>query len=409
MKNSLDYINNPEEYKKELFGAFKRAFSGTIKETFLLEMVNRVENDPRYATIFLGNGNIDRMLSIDSAVGKRRYDPACICKMIVMCHYSNTACLTDSERGKLQSSEEYKRKLTSEVIQMYFLEKLTTPDFSGASLETFLPIIYYSTAVNNYLVEKFEGSNIQQISVNKSFNDKFNRIIIYKLLTKIKACISLADIRATDELLIIYRSLIELFMTYAALWDENDLLINSFFEFDEAAFNYNYNKSISEKYKTLAKDMGANFVSFINYGWMKDLDEFKKFSNKTKLFNINGLATILDKKYVDINPKLGSELYKFYKTCNPQTHGTIKFMNFYQLELHVFVTISVMLSFIGHVMSEHLFKFDFKFGNLDLMNELEKIREQTIPSYEFISNDTELLNKTNEDYRKRAICSIRLK
>lgn len=409
MDNFVNYLENPAIYKRELYRAFKRIFSGTIKESFLIDMVNKVENDPRYGIIFLGTNDPKKLLSLDSVATGNGFNYSGTCKMIVMCHYANTVSLNDYERGKQQENKLYKEKLTDDVMKMFRIEKLVTPDFSNSSLESYLPIIFYTAALNNYLGNKYDEFANQKVVMNAKYNYDFNCRTIYKLIMKIKSCINLADIRATDELMVIYRSLIELFMTFAALWDQNDAVINSFYEFDQAAFDNNYNGTIPEHIKLMAKDIGVNKIKFVNYGWIKNLPEFKTLSNKSRAFSIGGLAKVLDTKCGYFCQDFGSELYKLYKACNPQTHGTMLVMNYFQLELHIFQNIAVMLKFICEVMSEHLFKFDFKFGNIDLIDELNIALNDSRKVFDWLNSDQKNLDKTNLDYRDRAICSMRMK
>ncbi len=409
MDNFLNILKNPEQYNRELFRAYKRVFSGVIKETFLIEMINRVEEDPRYRYIFIGTNDLDSLLSLDRMVVGKVINTTSICKMIVMSHYANTVALTDSERGKKQESNLYKNKLVNDVLNMYRIEKLAAPDFSNSSLESFLPLIYYISALCNYCGSKYEEYINKHLTVHSPFNSDFNYRMIYKIIMKIKACINLADIRATDELMVLYRTLIELIMTYAALWDGSEVVINSFYDFDQAAFDYNYNGTIPEKIRLLAKDMGVDPVKFVNYGWIKNLDGFRHLTNKSRSFNLGGLGKILDKKCEYFCENFGSELHKFYKACNPQTHGTMLIMNYLQLELHIFQNIAVMLKFVCEIMSEHLFSFDFKYGNIDLIDELNVALNESGKISDWLKQDDKNLDKTNIEYRKRAVCCMRMK
>lgn len=409
MDNSFDLQKYLGTYNRELYRAYKRIFSGVIKETFLIDMIKKVENDPRYGIIFTGTNNPDNLFSFERMVVGKGLHSTSKCKMIVMNHYINTVTLSDYERGKRQDNKEYKEKLVNDVINMFRIEKLAAPDFSNSSLESYLPLIYYVSALCNFCGSKYDEFESKKINVNEPYNSGFNYRMIYKLIMKIKACINLADIRATDELMVIYRSLIELFMTYVALWDANDATINSFLEYDQAAFDYNYTGVIPDYIKIQAKDGGVDPVKFVNYGWIRNLEGFKNISNKSKSFSLSGLAKILDKKCGYFCPNFGSELYKFYKGCNPQTHGTMLIMNYLQLELHIFQNIAVMMKFICEIMSEHLFRFDFKYGNIDLIDELNKALNDSRKVYEWLDTDDNNLIKTNHDYRNRAICCMRMK
>ena len=159
----------------------------------------------------------------------------------------------------------------------------------------------------------------------------------------------------------------------------------------------------------MAKDMGINEVKFVNYGWIKNLEEFKDVSNKKTAFSLGGLGKILDKKCGYFCQNFGSELYKFYKACNPQTHGTMLIMNYLQLELHIFQNIAVMLKFICEIMSKHLFDFDFKVNGLDLIDELNTALNDSRKVFDWLNEDQKNLDRTNIEYRNRAICSMRMK
>lgn len=245
--------------------------------------------------------------------------------------------------------------------------------------------------------------------MKKPYDSGFNYIMLYKLITKIKACINLADIGATDELRAIFRTLIELFMTYASLWDQDETITNSYYEFSNASFNFNSGHSIPDHMKIKANDMKVNNRQFVNYGWIKNLKEFNLLENKTKLFSLGGLAKILDIKYSYFNKTFGSDLYSIYRACNPQTHGTFLLMNYFELELHIFKNIATILKLIAEIMSRHLFDFNFKIGNIDLIDSLNTALEDSLKVYKWLSTNEKNLNKTNLDYKNRAICSSKMK
>ena len=402
-----NYLDSPEVFRREVLKTYKVIFAGSIKESFLVEMINNIEIDPRYISMSFNNANSS--LSLNSLVVGRGFSGIDVCKMIVMNHYANTVFMTDSERGKQQESREYKRRLLNDVINMYKIEKLAAHDFSGSSLESYLPLIYDISATVNYLGDKYDEYLNSKKSANKPYNTEFNLRMIYKFLMKVKACINLSEIRATDELMVIYRSLIELFMTYVALWDENAQTIVSYYDFDQAAFDYNYSGAIPHQYKMMAKDFCANEIKFLNYGWIKNLKDFDCLTNKSRSFNISGLGKILDKKYDYYSKDFGSGLCKFYKACNPQTHGTLLTMNYFQLELHIFQNIAVMIKFICGIFSEALFKFDFVYEGIDLVDRLTTSLAESRKVYDWLNEDQKNLDKTNQDYRNRAICSARMR
>lgn len=409
MDEIFNLFENQTIYERELRKAFKRIFSGSIKESFLIDVYNFIVKDPRYHFILFGTTDFKKELSIDSLATGNGFNTIDICKMIVMCHYANTVSLTEQERGKQQQSKKYIDKLINDVLNMLKIKQLATNTFSKSSLESYLPIIYYSSALNNFLANQYDMLKANKVKVNQNYNEDFNYLMIYKLIIKIRACINLADIKAVDELMVLYRTLIELFMTYVALWDQNDAIIDSFKMFDQAAFDYNYDGRIPDNIKIMANDQKANEIQFLNYGWIKNLPEFKSLTNKSKCFNLGGLGKILDIKYGNYITNFGSELYKFYRACNPQTHGTTLFLNYFQTELYIFQNMAVMIKFISRIFSENLFNLNLKFQDVDLLNEISNALNDSRKVYDWLCSDQKHLDRTNIEYTKRAVCSMRMR
>ena len=402
-----DYFND-NKLRMGYLRAYKSIFSGTIKESFLVEMINNVESDPRYAARYFQTLDINKALSFETiAVGQKPHYLD-LTKMIVMAHYFRTGLLSEAEKGKCQNDINYKKDLVNEVLSMYQIEKYATPFFNNSSLEAFLPLIYYISAINNYCGIKYDEMVNKKLISNK-YNERFNNQMLYKILTKIRACVNLTDIWAVDELMVVFRTLIESFMVYLVLWDQKDGVIDSFFEFDSASFEYNYNGEIPDDMKFMAEDQGANKLNFVNYGWIKNLEEFKHVSNKLKAYNLGGLAQIINIKYSDFIEDWGDNLYKLFKSCNPQTHATTQVMNYYQIELYVFNTIGDILRVICDIMSKSLFSFDFKVDGVDLIEELKACMDKSIKLSEELSHNEKLLAKTNKDYYFRTICGIKMR
>jgi len=394
-----------KRFEKELINTYRRIFSGTIKETFLVKMLKRVERDPRYGTIFLNTFNPNEALSTDALVRGENSTTVNICKMIMLNHYINTVCLPDQERGKKQEEESYQEKLTNQVLKMYSIERLADSEFSISSVESYLPLLYYASTLNNYCAYKYNEIIEKGIPVDKRFNDRFAVTMLSKLITRVTSCIKLADLGATDELIIIYRSLIELFMTFAVLFDQDESVINKYYEFDQATFDYNRDATMPDKYKLAAKKARVQPVKYLNYGWVMALSDY---TNEIDL-GICGLARIIDKKCDKFYGQFGNMLQTAYRMCNPQTHGTSIWMNNFELELYVFQNIALIIRFYARVMSEVFYRFDLKMNGLDLLEELRCARNESSGIYEWLHKDQVNLEKTNADYKNRMICSARLK
>lgn len=408
--NTFDDYSNPYKYKQALLRVYKKIFSGVIKESFLISMHNIIEHDPRYTSIVFGYLNPESIISVESAVCGKNYTTINICKMIVMTHYINAICLSEFERGRLQNDSAYKSRLADDVMKMLAVEKLATANLSNSSIEGYLPLIYYVSSLNNYCGNKYEELFGLNAPMNPLYDFNFNQRMFYKIITKIKACVGLADIGAVDELAVVYRTLIELFMKYALIWDQNELVIKAFSEFENASFNYSNRLNVPNNYLTEASKMKVSKAQYLNYGWITKIKEFNEIkNNNNKRFSLDGLAALLDKKYKYISHSFGTDLRNMYSGRNPQAHASSLMMNYLDLELNIFQNIAVMLKLICEIMSQKLFKFDFKVGNLDLIDLLNDALNDSRKVYEWLKTDQSNLDKTNIDYRNRAICSLKMK
>lgn len=410
VENIINHLKKmqPENYKRESMRAYKRIFSGTIKESFLYSVLSKIQQDTRYNAVFLNTFDPEKELSYDSLVCGHNYSEIDICKMIVMCHYTNTVMMTDLERGKCQENEEYKKILINDVIKMFCLERLAGGFFSNSSLETYLPLIYYVSALTNYCGIRCDEIRNKSISAKISYLYDFNRIMVDKILIKIRACISLADIRAIDELTITFRTLIELFMTFATLWDKNQNIVETYLKHDEMTFNYNCGEAIPDEVKKVAKIERVNEVQLINFGWIKSLEEFSIIEKEKNPYTLAALGKILDKKCAYFCSNFGTDLYKIYRWCNPQIHGTVLMMNYFEQEVSIFQNIATMLKFVCSVLSNKPFEFKYQFGDYDLIDELSSKLDDSRKLFNWLHDNQEALDKTNKDYRIRAFCSLKM-
>lgn len=410
--NTIDDYFNPEKYERTLFKVFREIFSGTIKESFLISMFSKVEHNPRYLEILSNKLNGEPLFSIEASIRGRNTAPINICKMIVMCHYMNVVRLSDSERTTLQNSDSYKEQLANEVLDMFAVENLAASNFNKSSIEPYMPLIFYISAINNYCASVHDWATENKVEVSKPYNNEFNMNLLHKIIMKVKSCIVLADLASTDDLIVVFRSFIELLMTYFVLWDQNEEVLKKFELFDSATFQYNAVQTIPDEMKCLMDEFRVeekHMVKFINYGWLYYLDEYKKVFKGKNSFSLSRLAKILDVKYGHLNETFGSDLYAIYRACNPQTHGTSLTMNYLELELHIFKNIGVAYKYLIEIISKKFFSFKLDFTGIDLLNKLNASLDQAGKVYMWINGKEERLYKTNIDYRNRVLSSIKLR
>ena len=407
----MDNQFNPfdlKDYKHKIMEAYRTIFSGTIKESFLISILSTICTDPRYISVLkleLG----DKPFSVYNTICGKNHSEINICKMIVMSHYKNTVLLTEQEKGRLQDSQEYRKKLIDEVFDMLQVEKLATFDFSISSLEAFYPLIYYLSALNNLFANTYDELIAKRIQIKPIYNSDFAIKMLSKIIVKIKSCVLLSDLRATDELSIIFRTLAETFMVYALLYNKDTKIIEKYYKFDRASFDYNYTFIVPEEFKKAAEEKHSKLIDYLNYGWIDELDAFKKLNKSNQKYKLGTIAELLDIENANFMKNFGTGLYGLYKSCNPQVHGTSLSTNYFQTELAIFQNIAVMAKFIHKILSNDLFGFELKIDGFDLNTKLDTAKNESINISNWLLNNQTGLDKTNQDYIKRHYAAIKIK
>ena len=70
---------------------------------------------------------------------------------------------------------------------------------------------------------------------------------------------------------------------------------------------------------------------------------------------------------------------------------------------------AVMIKFISRIFSENLFNLNLKFQDVDLLNEISKALNDSRKVYDWLCSDQKHLDRTNIEYAKRAVCSMRMR
>lgn len=384
-----------ENLKKEENQALKKMFGSRIKQSFLIEMKERVERNQEYAMIApkiydLFNFSTEKMLV---GTDNPSFD---ICKHITMIHYVNTVLLNDGERGSLQSDEKYKKKLEEQVLLQIKLRLFGEIDFTKNSIDSFLPLIYITNVLGNYLISSLNNIIKSKSKVNQK-NYVFKIQILWRIANKIRACCKLIDGRLIEEAYNPLRSMIELVMIFLAIGqDENRS--SEYMKFVEFQNQYHDTmkipKELQDKYNSrFQKDTKVSIVDYMNFGWLDSIFEFGYIDEKEKKYKIHDVALLLDMVYK--NNKLGSNLYKFYRECNTLSHGVIKGVNIFMSRVTICKEILFVLDLIKPLLKE-LFDLEFVYNNIDFFEYAMKASKEIDKILKALETNPKLNEKLNE-------------
>lgn len=368
-----------------------------LSKVFLIEIKERILRNPEYVMIApriydLFNFSIEKML-----VGSENpsFD---ICKHITMIHYVNTALLSDEERGSLQSDDKYKKKLEEQVLIQIKLRFFGEVDFTKDSIDSFLPLIYITNVIGNYLT-----FSLKQIIESKSQIDQNNYAfkiqILWRIANKIRACCKLIDGRLIEEAYNPLRSMIELAMIFLAI-GQDEKYSSEYMKFIEYQNQYQNTMKmpieLQDKYNNrFQKDTKVSIVDYMNFGWLDFIFEFGYIDEQEKKYRIHDVALLLDMVYK--NKKIGSNLYKFYRECNALSHGGIKGVNIFMSRITICKEILFVLDLIRPILKQ-IFNLEFVYHNIDFFEyamESSKKIDKILKALEIDSKLNEKLNEGN--------------
>lgn len=391
----LEMQSFAENMKREENQALKKMFGNRIKQSFLIEIKERVSRNPEYVMIApkiydLFNFSTEKMLV---GTDNPSFD---ICKHITMIHYVNTVLLNDGERGSLQSDEKYKKKLEEQVLLQIKLKSFGEVDFTKDSIDSFLPLIYITNVIGNYLIYSLTNIIKSKSKVNQK-NYVFKMQILWRIANKIRACCKLIDGRLIEEAYNPLRSMIELVMIFLTIGqDENRS--SEYMKFVEYQNEYQNTtkipKELQDKYNSrFQKDTKVSIVDYMNFGWLDSIFEFGYIDEKEKKYKIHDVALLLDMVYK--NNKLGSNLYKFYRECNTLSHGVIKGVNIFMSRVTICKEILFVLDLIKPILKE-LFDLEFVYSNIDFFEYAMKASKEIDKILKALEINPKLNEKLNE-------------
>lgn len=377
----------------------KKMFGTKIKQNFLIEMKERILKTSEYNMLAPKVYDVYNLSSYRLLIGtdSPSFD---ICKHITMIHRSNTLLLSDGERASLQNDEKYKKKLEDQVLFQIKVRNYGEVDFTRKSLESFSPIIYFTNVVANYLAYKFND-----VIRTKTKKDQCNYIfrvqMIHKMIGKIRACCRMIDERLIEEAYNPLRSLVELIMIFFCV-SHSEKYSNEYMRFVDYQLQYQHEIKISDelqsKYERRFKNTSTKvtIIDYMNFGWLDVIiPEFGYINDNEKKYKIRDTALLLDIVYRKVFPNMGSILYKYYRECNPMSHGVNNGINIFVSQVTICQKLLFLTSLMSQVFKDY-FDIDFTIEEINILSKADDLIKEMDIVLKAIEKDEKLNQKVND-------------
>jgi len=370
LKNA-DYELN--EFLKQRENALKRIFNKRIKQSFLIEILHRVEEKWDIISSYF-NMNFDNISMISGTGDYIHYE---ICRMIVGIHRSNCIFLKDDERRNKEKDESYKKELVVEVVNNIKLRSFSAVFFRKKSIIqgdefAFFPLIYrlFVIVVKSLddLCKDYPTVHLQQFFVN--------------IFNKSLAALSLIEDNLLEDAYPICRLIIELYFKLLLIEVNPELLDAhekfSDYDFKKSCYGIDYPEEFEKSFKERKYKNDRSKINFLHYGWLDSLEDYHSVV-KNSHYSITGIIEYLEiKNYYQMDFKW---LKALYKMCHSYTHGNV-YQSRYPL-LHYFELGILLFYTLNHtylILCEHT-KANKNVGDIDVLALLNNDVLKTIEQY----------------------------
>lgn len=391
IKAMEDIHNNENDVLRQIFGK-------KIKQSFLIEMKERVVKSKDFITLISSIYDFDFKINMVLGYANWDYD---VCKYITMIHFNNTLFLTDDERGSLQKDNQYKNKLFSQVIEAIKLKKFGTLGLQHESIESYLPITYAANACDCYLINVFNEMNQKGENLNIK-NKKFKFATLYKILLKIKASLILIDNCLFEEAYNPLRSAIELYMIFLTVGESSETAISSYFKFFEYKLYYQeyrqLPKEVVDVFNKLKLSNKVTIIDYLNYGWLDSIFEYGYIGKSERQYKLKDVADLINMKYQKENKNLGSNLYEIYRSCNQMSHGFTGNINAFSAKIELSQKCVYILNHISSIVKPLIeYNYNFIVNDVDIIEYMNRILKELVDVMNK-NNSLDKIKKLNDDY-----------
>ena len=313
-KEIENFIKWQESINRENLKALRKIFKEEIKETFLINILNKVKAEHNDILKYYPNAlNLNPVEMMQGADDRVDFD---ICCHIVGIHKFNMLFLDDIKKGEFQKDLKYQNKLVDQVYEHVKLRQYGSSYFRNRPIMKgdrflFFPIGYDMFVITSYLFELLDEEVVQE-------NPYF-----YFYQSMLAESISILTLIENGLLLQAYpqaRNLIELYFKYEVLFDKPDAL-NEYYKFCDYEIEYNerniLNKDFNDKYKTHKKEV--DMIDYLHFGWIDKIFDFE-YLLKEKKYSIPGLYNYL--KLIHKNDANFDGLKNLHNICHAFSHGS---------------------------------------------------------------------------------------
>ncbi len=362
-------------FMKENDKTLRNIFGKYIKGNFLIDVKYLViQMFPEINKYYNLEINMENML-LGINVGEMEYD---LCRTIVGCHSSNSIFLEESERIKLERSQEYKKELAENVIEHVKLRRYASVFFRRKPIMQGEIFIAHNVPYNLFVM----AMRMNQI-LREHQNDTSYRYFYNVISNKALSVLSLLEDNMLDSCYSICRVIIELCLKLIVFKEYPEILTKhdefSYFELMQSCCEQKYSEEYNKCFKSRKQKGCKNKVEYLHYGWVDYIEDYHDVVKKQP-YSINGIL-----EFLSVKNKEESELYEtlkiFYKMCNGYAHGNVAnskypLLHYFEVTLILYCTI---LKTYFWVCDE--FEIDTDIDSIDILAKTEKAGELLISQY----------------------------
>lgn len=337
-KLSFEFFQTFEKHKIRLL---KTTFKDQIRGSFLIEMHDRVgfALGPDFGGVFDIIPDAKQMLM---ASGESiQYE---ICCHIVGTHRANTVFMSMEQIRALQRDEEYKEKLTKQVLAHLKTRRYGSAHFRKQPMVQGECFAYFSVPYEMFVLSMRANEIISK--EKDKFDNPYKHSLYGAILGKSFATLSLLGDNFLDSAYPTCRTVIELFAKLMILNDSTELYEEAarFAQFDltKNCCTGKYPEEFKKAFETRKNQHCKNMIDYLHFGFLDRIENYHDIV-KQNPYSITGIWHFLASMVRPEDASTITLLESLYRQCNGYAHGGVS-RSMYPL-LHYF-EISVSLAII---------------------------------------------------------------
>lgn len=332
-------IEEIEKSKKGLNKELKKLFAGQITQNFMLDIMYKMI--ARYSDLHQYIPAPNDAQSILS--GRLQNLFYILCEHIIGVHRSKIIFLSDTERSKLEDSDEYKNELMEDVYKELKLRYQTGVFIREGQIvrgDRFIlfPLPYYITILTLKLLEIAPKT-------------KKIPIVYIDIANKSLAILSLLQDNFSDCAYSSCRIIIEDYIR-GTIFHNCKEAMDEFYKFSEyelkRSLGYGFDDKFLDKFNNRLNKSYKNMIEFLHYGWVDVIPGYHQIVNKYP-YSFGGVKKFIIEKFSDVDKSQYDLLGYYHSMCNGYAHGSI--LNSKYPILHYFEIASILATVTANAYS----------------------------------------------------------